>query len=170
MGTPTTKTEILLSTEKELIKQYLELDAFGRPGILYTAVTNAKTGAPCLICEFIYEADDNTILRGKKDGYSTWNESFVPDSDFTVDEVYISKTQQIQTIEKNLTKQYQQIDGQMRPVRIYEAIVSAKTGDPCLVTEYIYQNPTSSVIKGKKESYAQWDESFVPDSLFTVSF
>lgn len=170
MATPTTKTELLLTTEKELIKQYLEVDNFGRPSLLYTAPVYARTGDPCLVTEFIYVDDDSSILRGKKEGYSTWSETGIPDADFTVATVKTSKTAQIMTNEKNLTKQYQELDGQNRVYKLYEAIVSAKTGEPCLVTEYIYQNSTVSTIKGKKESEATWDESWVPDSSFTVSY
>lgn len=170
MATPTTKTELLATVEKELIKQYHELDVFGRPGFLYTAPVYAKTGDPCLVTEFLYIDDDSSTLKGKKEGYSTWNETFVPDSSFTVETVKISKTQHILTNEKTLTKQYQELDGQLRPSKIYEVVVTAKTGDPCLVTEYVYQSPASTTVKGKKESYALWDASWVPDSAFTVSY
>lgn len=170
MATPTTKTELLKTVEKELVKQFHELDVFGRPGFLYTAPVYAKTGDPCLVTEFIYVDNVTTILKGKKEGYATWDESFVPDSDFTVATVVISKTEHIMTNEKELTKQYQEIDGQNRPVKLYEASVSAKQGSPCKVTEYTYQSPTSTYLKGKKESYSTWDASWVPDSVFTVSY
>lgn len=170
MATPTTRTELLKTVEKELIKQFHELDAFNRPGFLYTASANAKTGDPCLVTEFIYVDTLTSILKGKKEGYSTWSSSFVPDSLFTVPDINYSKTQQIITNEKELTIQYQLLDGQQRPLRIYEAPVTAITGTPCLVTEYIYQNGTSVIIKGKKESYGVWDSSWVPDSAFTVSY
>jgi len=170
LGTPTTRTELLLTVEKELIKQYHELDTFGRPEFLYTAAANAKTGDPCLVTEFLYVDNVSSVSRGKKEGYSVWSESWIPDTDFTVATVKISKTQQILTNGKELTKQYQELDSEDRPVRIYEASVIAVTGTPCLVTEYIYQNGTSTTFKGKKESYAAWDSSWVPDSSFTVSY
>lgn len=170
MGTPTTKTEMLLTSEHELVKQYQLLDVENRPSKIYTAPVNARTGDPCLVSEFIYVDDTSTQMLAKKDGYATWDTSFIPDSSFTVTaSVGVSKTQLILTIENEMTKQYQELDGQNRPVRIYEAPVTAIQGTPCKVTEYIYQNPTSSVYLGKKEGYTTWDISWVPDSAFTVS-
>lgn len=167
--TPTTKTEMLMTTEKELIKQAHILDIQSRPGFLYTASANAKAGDPCLVTQFLYVADDSTVLKGKKEGYAIWDSSWVPDSAFSVPDVVDSKTQMILTKEGNIMKQYQLLDGQNRPLRIYEALSNAVTGSPCLVTEYIYQNGTSTTIKGKKESYSTWDVSWVPDSAFTVT-
>lgn len=168
MARPSTLTELLLTSEKELIKQYLELDIFGRPGYLYEASVFATTGSPCIVNIFLYEADDSVVLRGMKQDYSSWDSSWVPDSAFTVATPAGSKTTQIITNELELTKQYQLLDSEGRPSKIFEAPITAITGTPCLVTEYIYQNGTSTTIKGKKEAYATWDTSWVPDSAFTV--
>ena len=171
MGTPTTKTELIKTVEKELIKQFQLLDILGRPYKLYTASTNALNGDPCLVTEFIYQSPTSTVMKGKKEGYSQWDTTFVPDSSFTVSiPKDASKTLLLVTKGNELTKQYQELDGQNRPVRIYEASVIAVTGSPCLVTEYIYQNPTSTVFKGKKEAVGTWDSSWVPDSAFTVNY
>lgn len=170
MATPTTRTELLQTVEKELIKQHQALDSFGRPEFLYTAPVYAKSGDNCLVTEFLYVDNVSSTLKGKKEGYSLWSVDFIPDSDFTVATVQISKTQQIMTNEKELTKQYQELDGQGRPSKVYEAPVTAIDGTPCLVTEYIYQSPTSTIFLGKKESYSVWDTSWVPDSSFTVSY
>jgi len=171
LGTPTTKTELLKTSEHELVKQYQVLDAFGRPSLLYTAATNALHGDPCLVTEFVYVDTTSTQIKGKLDGYATWDEDFVPDSSFTVSvPTSSSKTQFILVKENEITKQYQELDGQNRPVRVYEASVIARTGSPCLVTEYIYQSPTSTVFKGKKEAYSAWDVTWIPDSSFTVSY
>lgn len=171
MATPTTKTELLKTSEFELIKQYQQLDVYGRPWKLYTASSNAVQGDPCLVTEFLYVDTITTTLKGKLDGYSTWDKDFVPDSSFTVAvPKQISKTQLIIVKENELTKQYQELDGQDRPVRVFEAPVIAVTGSPCLVTEYIYQSPSSTVFRGKKEAYSTWDVTWVPDSSFTVSF
>jgi hypothetical protein len=171
VATPTTKTELLLTSQHELIKQYIELDGQGRTGKIYTASSNAVQGDPCLVTEFAYQSPTSTLIIGRFDGYDTWQVSFVPDSSFTVSlPKDISKTQLLIVKRNELTKQYQELDGQDRPVYVYEAPVIAVTGSPCLVTEYIYQNPTSSIIKGKKEAYASWDETWIPDSIFTVSY
>jgi len=170
MAITKSKTELLVLSEKELIKQYQLLDGAGRPSKLYTAPHWAKTGDPCLVTEFVYVDGSSSTLKGKVDGYDVWSSTFIPDADFTVPDIHYSKTQHIITNENELTKQYQELDGQMRPVRIYEAAIFAKQGTPCKVVEYIYQNATSVIFKGKKESYSNWDESWVPDSSFTVSY
>lgn len=171
MGTPTTKTEIILTSQYELVKQYQLLDIQGRPSKLYTAASNAKDGDPCIVTEFVYVDSSSSVLKGKFDGYDFWDESFIPDTDFTVSVATgESKTHILLTREKELTKHYAEIDGQNRVVRLYEASVIAVTGSPCLVTEYIYQNPTSTIFLGKKEGYATWDVTWVPDSAFTVGY
>lgn len=171
MSTPTTKTELIRTVEKELIKQFQLLDLQGRPSKLYTASSNAKNGDPCLVTEFIYQSPTSTIMKGKKEGYSQWDTTFVPDSLFSVSVSAVeSKTFLITTKANELMKQYVELDLQDRPVRVFEASVIAVTGSPCLVTEYIYQNATSTVFKGKKEAISTWDASWVPDSSFTVDF
>lgn len=171
MATPTTKTELLKTAEHEVIKQYQQLDTYGRPWKLYTASSNAIQGDPCLVTEFLYVDTITTTLKGKLDGYTTWDTDFVPDSSFTVSvPKQISKTHLIIVKENEITKQYQELDGQNRPVRVYEAPVNAVTGSPCLVTEYVYHSPSSTVFKGKKEAYSTWNVTWIPDSSFTVSF
>jgi hypothetical protein len=164
------KTELLIVAGKELIKQYQLVDGLGRISKLYTAPHWAVQGDPCLVTEFLYVDTSSATLKGKTEGYSTWDTSWIPDSAFTVATVKISKTEQIMTYSKEITKQYQELDGTNRPVRIYEASSAAVQGSPCKVTEYIYQNATSTVFLGKKESYATWDVSWIPDSAFTVTF
>lgn len=171
MATPTTKTELIKTGEHELIKVYQLLDAQNRPFKIYTTSTNASDGDPCLVTEIIYVDTLSTQVLAQKEGYDVWDSSWIPDSAFTVSiAVDESKTALIKTLENELTKQYQEIDGQNRPLRIYEALVSTGDGGPCKVTEYIYQNPTSSTILGKKEAMANWDITWVPDSAFTVNF
>lgn len=165
------KTDLIKMSENELVKQYQLLDVQGRPSKIFTAPSNAKNGDPCLVTEFTYVDNVSTIMKGRKDGYDVWDIDFIPDADFTVEVPKdISKTHILLTKENELVKSYQELDGQNRPVRVYTAPVFAKTGHPCLVVEYIYQNPTSSVFLGKKEAYSTWDESWVPDSTFTVSY
>ncbi len=158
-------------SENELVKQFQLIDPQGRPWKIFTAPSNAKNGDPCLVTEFIYPDSISTVVRGRQDGYESWDKDFIPDSDFSVSvPIEISKTHLLLTKEKELVKSYQELDGQNRPVRVYTAPVTAKTGSPCLVVEYIYQNSTSSVFKGKKEAYSTWNETWVPDSTFTVSY
>jgi hypothetical protein len=164
------KTELLIVGDHELVKQYQALDGQSRPWKIYTAPVWAHDGDPCLVTELIYQSPTSTDLKGKKEGYALWDSSFVPDSNFTVLDVDSqSKTDLLIMKENEMVKEYQELDGQNRPSKIYTAPVDAVQGQKCLVTEYIYQNPTSSVFKGKKESYSTWDTSWVPDSAFTVS-
>jgi hypothetical protein len=171
MGKPTTKTELLLTTEHELVKQYQQIDGLGRPNKIYTASVYAKTGDYCLVTELFYQTTTSTVVKGKKEGYAQWSESFIPDSSFTVtDKILTTKTEIIVVNENELAKQYQELDLQDRVVRLYEGPVWVTTGDPVKVTEFIFQNSTSTVFKGKKEGYALWDASWIPDSLFTVDY
>lgn len=171
MGTPTTKTEMLKITREELVKQYVEFDVQTRPYKIHTAPVWAKNGDPCIVTEILYVDNTSTTVLGQKEGYTTWDTGWVPDASFTVsDTVAKSKTDLIVTAENEIVKQYQERDGQSRVVRLYEASVYAKTGSPCKVTEYIYLNGTSTQIKGKKEGYSTWDETWVPDSAFTVGY
>jgi hypothetical protein len=85
MATPTTKTELLKMAENELVKQYQELDSQGRPSKIYTAPVIAVTGTPCLVTELIYQDATSTLILGKKEGYASWDETWIPDSAFTVD-------------------------------------------------------------------------------------
>lgn len=82
MATPTTKTEMLKSHAKELVKQYIELDGQGRTSKVYTAYTNAADGAPCEVTEYIYQSAISTVVKARKEGYETWDGTW--DADFTV--------------------------------------------------------------------------------------
>lgn len=171
MGKPTTKTEMLLTTEHELVKQYQQVDGLGRPNKVFTTPVWAKNGDYCIVTELFYQTTTSTVVKGKKEGYTQWSSLWVPDSAFTVDDTLLTtKTEMIVVNENELAKQFQQIDSQGRIARLYEGPVWITTGDKCKVTEYIYQNATSTTFKGKKEGYALWDATWVPDSMFTVDY
>lgn len=82
MATPTTKTELLKSHAKELVKTYVEFDGQGRPSKNYTAYTNARHGDPCEVTEYIFNGPTSTVIKARKEGYSTWDSAW--DADFTV--------------------------------------------------------------------------------------
>jgi hypothetical protein len=171
MATPTTKTELLVTGEHELVKVYQLLDGQNRPYKIYTASTNAVDGDPCLVTEIVYVSPTSTAVLAQKDGYDEWDSTWIPDSSFTVSVALdANKAAIIKTLENEMNKQYQEIDGQDRPYKLYEALVSTIDGGPCKVTEFIYQNATSTTILGKKEAYAEWDITWVPDSAFTVNY
>lgn len=82
MATPKTKSELLKSHARELVKQYIELDLQGRTSKVYTAYTNATDGAPCEVTEYIYNGPTSTVVIARKEGYATWDGSW--DASFTV--------------------------------------------------------------------------------------
>jgi len=80
---PKTASELLTLHKSELVKVYVELDLNSRPFRLYTANTKAKTGDPCIVTEYIYAGLTSTQIKGRKEGYTTWDESWIPDSAFS---------------------------------------------------------------------------------------
>lgn len=69
-------------------------------------------------------------------------------------------------------KQHIVLDSQGRPEFIFTTYVGAQEGDPCMVDEYVYANPTSTQIIGRQERVylwkAAWDAGFIYDP--TVSY
>lgn len=76
-------------------------------------------------------------------------------------------TELLKSHEKEQVKQHTVLDGQGRPVFIFSTYIGAPEGAPCLVTEYVYASPTSSIVIGRQErTYkwkAAWDAGFVFD-------
>ena len=72
----------------------------------------------------------------------------------------------LQTHLNELTKTFTVFDGLSRPQFVYTAKSDAKNGDPCIKTEYIFANPTSTTIIGSKETNSTWNSSF--DANFTT--
>lgn len=75
-------------------------------------------------------------------------------------------TEQLLSQAKSLVKQYIEFDGYGRTSKVYTASTNARNGTPCTVTEYIYVNPSSSVIKARKEGHSTWNAAW--DADFTV--
>lgn len=67
-----------------------------------------------------------------------------------------TKTELLKTHLNELTKEYVELDGQSRPFRIYQARTDAINGEACVVTEFEYLSPTSSVVVKRRESYGTW--------------
>jgi len=82
MGELNSKTGLLKTQKHELVKQYLVLDGSDRVSKIYTAPTDAVTGTPCEVTEYIYYLT-TTIVIGRKEGKATWDASWI-DSSFTV--------------------------------------------------------------------------------------
>ena len=56
-------------------------------------------------------------------------------------------------------KQYMTYDGNNRMEYVYVAIATAEDGDPCMVTQYVYDGLSNRVIK-MKESLSTWQAAW----------
>lgn len=72
----------------------------------------------------------------------------------------------LNTLTKNFRKVHIEFDGNGRVQFSYEAMNSAKNGEPAMCTEYVYTSPISTVVKGIKETAAQWNSAW--DADFTT--
>ena len=81
-------------------------------------------------------------------------------------------TELLKTHEHEQVKQYVITDAQGRDKFNFTTYIGAKEGDPCLVTEYVYINGTTTRVKARQERVykwkAIWDAGFVFDP--TVSY
>jgi hypothetical protein len=77
-----------------------------------------------------------------------------------------SNTAILKSLMNTNTKTFTIFDGGGRAWKVYQAPSEAKDGTPCLLTEYIYTAPMSSIILGTKEVESVWDGSW--DASFTV--
>jgi hypothetical protein len=76
MATPTTKTELLKTQAAELVKQYIEYDAGGRPTHIYTAATFAVDGDACTLTEYEYLSPTSNLITKRRESYSTWSAAY----------------------------------------------------------------------------------------------
>jgi hypothetical protein len=67
---------------------------------------------------------------------------------------------------KELSKQYVIFDGQNRVSKVYSAVRKAQDGDACIVTEYIYRDPTTTQMLARKEAPGVWSAAY--DADFTI--
>lgn len=78
-----------------------------------------------------------------------------------------TKTELLKTQKEEQVKQHIIHDLQDRPILVFTAAIHAEEGDPCLVTEYVYRNPTSTQVFARQERVykwkAAWDSFFVFD-------
>lgn len=76
----------------------------------------------------------------------------------------INARDMIQSKLKEGTLAYSQYDGQGRLVKVIEAPIYVKAGDPCLVTDLKYVGATTAVL-ATKEYVGAWDDSYHFDNL-----
>lgn len=82
------------------------------------------------------------------------------------DDIVKTPTELLKSLEKQQLKQHIVHDAQQRPQFIFEAPVSAKDGDPCLVTEYVYINATEAIIIDRQERQYQWKSVWDSNYVF----
>jgi hypothetical protein len=87
LAKPTTKTEVLRTVRLEINKQYIEYDLLERIQKIYTAPSDAIGGTPCIVIEYIYYGTGNNV-RGRKEGYDVWSDSFDGNPDFLTDDLF----------------------------------------------------------------------------------
>lgn len=72
---------LLKSQEGEPVKQYIELDAQGRPYIVYTANFRAKNGDPCGAVVYEYASSSSSTVVKMNEFISTWISATMNSSD-----------------------------------------------------------------------------------------
>lgn len=72
MATPTTKTELLNSQLKELVKTYAAYDGNGRPTFVYTAQADCPDQGPCIKTAYTYLDSTSTLVTKRKESYDVW--------------------------------------------------------------------------------------------------
>lgn len=75
MPTPTTKTELLKSQMKELIKSYTTYDGSSRPQYIYVAQANCADGGACIRTEYTYDGGSTRVVK-RLESYSTWSSAY----------------------------------------------------------------------------------------------
>ncbi len=76
MATPTTKTELLKSQEKELVKSYCVLDGQDRPTTIYTAQADATTGIACTRVDYTYASSTSSTIIKMRESYDVWDSTW----------------------------------------------------------------------------------------------
>jgi hypothetical protein len=66
-------------------------------------------------------------------------------------------------------KQHLVLDTQGRPKFIFTTYIGAGDGDPCMVDEYIYSNPTTTQIIGRQERIYRWKAAWETGFTFDPS-
>lgn len=74
--------------------------------------------------------------------------------------------------EKSQIKQHIVVDAQGRDYLVFTTYIGAKDGDPCLVTEYVYPNLTTTKISDRQERTYRWKSAWDSGYTFdpTVSY
>jgi len=81
------------------------------------------------------------------------------------DDIVKTPTELLKSLEGQQLKQHIVLDAQLRNWLIFEAPVDTAAGGPCLVTEYVYLNPTEAIVINRQERVYRWKANW--DSLYT---
>ena len=75
MGEPTTKTEMLKTVRKELMKQYIVYDGSSRMTDVYEGPNDMYHGAPCIHTQYGYDGPSTRIYK-MRESYATWDSTW----------------------------------------------------------------------------------------------
>jgi len=70
-----TKTELLRSTKRELLKEFCTFDGSDRALKKYIAPADTVLGEPCLVVEYLYYGI-TSVVKGRSEGYDVWQAGF----------------------------------------------------------------------------------------------
>jgi len=79
------KTLLLVTIRRELIKEHCTFDGSNRPLKKYIAPVSATQGSPCLVIEYLYYGI-TSVVKGRSEGYDVWQSSF-DELDYLVDDL-----------------------------------------------------------------------------------
>jgi hypothetical protein len=71
MPTPQTKTELLSSQMRELVKSYTTYDGSNRPTAVYVAQVGTLDGGPCIKTAYQYSGGTSLVTK-RAESYDTW--------------------------------------------------------------------------------------------------
>lgn len=77
------KTDTLITSRNEMVKQHVVLDASSRAKFVFTAALNTPNGGTCEVTEYIYVSPSSTIIIGRQEQKGVWNTAW--ETNFTYD-------------------------------------------------------------------------------------
>ena len=85
------------------------------------------------------------------------------------DDIVTTPTELLKSLERQQLKQHIVLDAQLRNKFVFEAPVDAEDGEPCLVTEYVYLNPTEAIVIDRQERVYRWKAAWDGNYTFDPS-
>lgn len=77
------RTELLLTNEKQQTKTHIVYDADKREKFIFVAPIDAKDGDPCICTEYTFLEPNSTAIRGQQERVYPWKTAW--ESAFTFD-------------------------------------------------------------------------------------